>query len=305
MKQSEPTYEDHAKLMEDVLVAMAASDARMGPDIQAHFAGYRDSLTEIKRQFNRLHINLDDLDHPRVLPQESYAVFGAGSEGSCELVKVRKLGFFESQKLRMLKVATNAPLCSVEARTVLHSGKTSSHDPILFWYGGGDKRWHPLNAGRYSKPSGKTKTKTNFRTGQWRQSEEVVSTVQPYPEMLVSYQYGLRICWHLRISMPESPAILVATDPIGVRELLRMRDVPEGRTRREALRHWVKEHWRQNRKDESIEHRVREHIRGADSCDWFGLWCRILPSATDHEIAQQSKNQGKAWRRNVAYRKSR
>ena len=39
-----------------------------------------------------------------------------------------------------------------------------------------------------------------------------------------------------------------------------MRDLPEGKDRREALLTWVGDHWRQNRHDPDIEIYVRKHL---------------------------------------------
>lgn len=79
--------------------------------------------------------------------------------------------------------------------------------------------------------------------------------------------------------------ITFPTDPIGVREVFRLRDIPDGRERRAALRHWVSEHWRLNPQDASEEVKVREHLRGGTEFSWSGLRCRITPS--DDDLARE------------------
>jgi hypothetical protein len=45
----------------------------------------------------------------------------------------------------------------------------------------------------------------------------------------------------------DEPRARFVTDPFGVREVFRLRDVPPGKQRRAALLHWVRAHWRQRR----------------------------------------------------------
>jgi hypothetical protein len=85
------------------------------------------------------------------------------------------------------------------------------------------------------------------------------------------------------------PRARFVTDPIGVRAAFRLRDIPAGKTRRAALRHWVQEHWRK-RRDPSKEDRafVREYLRGATHFGWSGLSCQIEPSKEDQRRAKAS-----------------
>ena len=60
-----------------------------------------------------------------------------------------------------------------------------------------------------------------------------------------------------------------------------MRERDRKGDRRAALAHWVSEHFRQSRKSDEM-HKVREHLRGSVSCDWYGLEVCIEPSADDY-----------------------
>lgn len=75
--------------------------------------------------------------------------------------------------------------------------------------------------------------------------------------------------------------ISLATDAVGAKEVFRLRDIPDGRARRSALRHWVSEHWRLDVRDVNEELLVREHLRGQRDFSWSGLQCRITPSDLD------------------------
>lgn len=103
-------------------------------------------------------------------------------------------------------------------------------------------------------------------------------------------QFIRRYDWRVSLGYVGCPSIAFITDPIGVREVFRLRDIPEGRSRRAALRHWVKEHWRSSRTDPAEEVKVREHLRGATEFTWNGLRCRVVPSAFDRERSQTQRN---------------
>lgn len=77
------------------------------------------------------------------------------------------------------------------------------------------------------------------------------------------------------------PSLTLLTDPTGVKEFWKLRDIPEGRKRRAALLHWVESHWRQNRKDPDVEGYVRKHLRGQQELTQGEFSAKITPSETD------------------------
>lgn len=79
----------------------------------------------------------------------------------------------------------------------------------------------------------------------------------------------------------RKPGVMLFTDATGVKDFFRFRDVPEGKKRRDALLHWVTDHWRQNRRDPEIENYVREFLRGSREFSWHGLSGTIELPKTD------------------------
>lgn len=88
--------------------------------------------------------------------------------------------------------------------------------------------------------------------------------------------------WSVLLGEEGIPRARFVTDCIGVREAFRLRHVPPGKDRRAALRHWVRQHWRQKRTEaEPDKTWVRAHMRGAVDFRWNGLSCRVEPSRED------------------------
>lgn len=107
---------------------------------------------------------------------------------------------------------------------------------------------------------------------------------------LLGFALALRYEWSVWIGYNEGPRVRFLTDPLGVREIFRLRDIPSGRDRRAALRHWVSAHARRRHPDMNGEALawVRRHMRGATDFTWNGLRCRIQPDAYELEqIAAQ------------------
>lgn len=91
-----------------------------------------------------------------------------------------------------------------------------------------------------------------------------------------------RYHWSVLLGEGNSPRARFITDLTGAREAFRLRDLPEGKQRRAALRHWVMEHWRKRRTpSEGDRSWVRQHLRGATSFVWNGLRCEMQPPEKD------------------------
>lgn len=93
--------------------------------------------------------------------------------------------------------------------------------------------------------------------------------------------------WAVALGLEGAPSIRFVTDPTGIKEAWRVRDLPEGRDRREALMTWVSDHWRQSRYDPDMETYVRKHLRGALSFEWRGMQGEIIPAPYDIEKRDQ------------------
>lgn len=105
---------------------------------------------------------------------------------------------------------------------------------------------------------------------------------------LLDYQIGQAIelrreyLWSVVIGEEGIPRARFSTDPIGIREAFRLRDIPPGKARRAALRHWVREHWRKNRTTSAADRAfISAYLRGATLFTWDGLSCEIQPSRDD------------------------
>lgn len=114
------------------------------------------------------------------------------------------------------------------------------------------------------------------------------------PRIAMAHGFALRrqYMWSVLLGSDEgTPRARFMTDPVGAREAFRLRDLPPGKERRAALRHWVRSHWRK-RRDLDEPHRawVREHLRGAENFTWNGLRCQISPSGEDMAKAMRAKS---------------
>lgn len=101
-------------------------------------------------------------------------------------------------------------------------------------------------------------------------------------ELAIGLALRHRYEWSVSIGEPGGPSFRFATDASGVRALLAERDKgPQGR--REALRGWVVDHWRQSRRDADSEIYVRKHLRGGEAFTWRGYAAEWRPSQFDVE----------------------
>lgn len=110
--------------------------------------------------------------------------------------------------------------------------------------------------------------------------------------------------WQVRLRFaPKTASISLLTDPVGVRDVFRFRDVPEGKERRDALAHWVRDHWRQKRDDPDAEIYVREYLRGQRSFSWHGLNVEIAIPHSDIIRLEQGRERRKRMTLEQAMRK--
>lgn len=90
--------------------------------------------------------------------------------------------------------------------------------------------------------------------------------------------------WAVALGLEGSPSVRFATDPTGIKDIFRIRDLPEGRDRRAALMTWVEDHWRQDRTDPELEGYVRKHLRGLTSFTWQGMAGEVIPAQFDMDM---------------------
>jgi len=106
----------------------------------------------------------------------------------------------------------------------------------------------------------------------------------------LGWQFSRYYNWTVYLSFEGWSGLSFRTDPIGAREIFRLRDIPEGKKRRTALKHWVCEHYRKNRSISEVEKvKVIKHLRGANEFTWNGLKCKIMPSQYDLDLIDKLK----------------
>lgn len=136
--------------------------------------------------------------------------------------------------------------------------------------------------------------------GKWVEAKHMVlqqkkkETYQAHTMGLIStgLALSLRYQWTVWLGHKDGPRVRLLSDPTGAREVFRLRDIPQGRERRAALRNWVTDHWRKSRKAEDDAAWVARHLRGAMDFDWNGLRCRIQPPDFDVEKIHKAAESG-------------
>jgi len=120
-------------------------------------------------------------------------------------------------------------------------------------------------------------------------------------QALIGVQFGQRYHWSVELGYAGLPQIRIPTDPVGAREVFRLRDLPEGASRRTALRHWVRSHWRR-RSEGGDPVLVRDFLRGQTAFTWNGLRCSLRPSRFDLERDEAFKALSSAARKDARSR---
>jgi hypothetical protein len=99
--------------------------------------------------------------------------------------------------------------------------------------------------------------------------------------MHLGMQFSARYDWHVRLGLPGAPRLSLPCSPEEARALFKTRDLPPGKERRAALRHWVSEHMRGRGTDEPVA--VRQHLRGSTEFTLDAIQCELVPSDFDRE----------------------
>lgn len=139
--------------------------------------------------------------------------------------------------------------------------------------GGGGDRWIPF-------PIPDTigaRTFKRFSAGRWQEYEVVDRTEQGHHGLAIAHGPSLAaliercadLFWSVSVTSHGcSAAVRFMTGAEGVKGFFTMREANE-RGRRDALRHWVRQHTRRLDWDRTTD--VRRHLRGKTEFDWFGL----------------------------------
>lgn len=123
---------------------------------------------------------------------------------------------------------------------------------------------------------------------------------------LCSIAQNLGSFWQVRARFDSvCPSLTLLTDPTGVKEFWKLRDVPEGKKRRSALLHWVEDHWRKHRHDPDVEVYVRKHMRGQQVLRQGKMVAKIIPAVSDYMDAAKAARIRKEMRKRKLDRRKR
>lgn len=117
-------------------------------------------------------------------------------------------------------------------------------------------------------------------------SDEEVSVVI---QLALGFQFSARYDWSVLIGLNNYPRIRFATDPEGVRDVFKFRDMLDGEHRRAALCHWVESHYRRTGRGRPDVRIIEAYLRGKTDFVWNGLRCSIEPSPYDLEQYKKGK----------------
>jgi hypothetical protein len=102
--------------------------------------------------------------------------------------------------------------------------------------------------------------------------------------MLVSVAFTRDVVWRVVFKGPHGISVSLSTDTAGAMAAFRNRQPNETSGRRDALRHWVRQHHRAKHVDEGDEPQkviVRQHLRGRTPFRWCGIDCELVVSPFD------------------------
>lgn len=163
---------------------------------------------------------------------------------------------------------------------VFDSGKYASARGYLAFVNG---RWVEAD-------TGKSWSNNNSETGHWQWSGPAKkidgeTELQGAVRACLGLQFSRRYEWVVELEGLSGTSIGFATDPIGAKEIFRLRGIPTGKDRRSALRNWVREHYRKRRNAPGEKSKVRAHLRGATEFVWGDLKCTIHPAQYDLDVS--------------------
>lgn len=103
-------------------------------------------------------------------------------------------------------------------------------------------------------------------------------------QVLLGVQFTRDLLWRVVFKSPCGFSLSLSTDVAGAMAAFRNREPNIVTGRREALRHWVRQHHRIIRShadDEAQSVIVREHLRGRTPFRWMGMDCELVVSPFD------------------------
>lgn len=207
----------------------------------------------------------------------SAATLGKDEEVSTCIVRVRRVGLDEVRGYRI----TSPHITRLDVALIYHDGRLRTFRELLSWAGNG--LWLPVPVAGWSNAA----------------DESSHTEIRQVVNMALGVAFTRRYDWRVTVGL-NRPVLSFPTDPAGVLAAFRARDKPEGKGRRDPLRHWVERHWRRNSSEgtetaegtetEVSKTEVREHLRGGIKFNMGGYSWEITPSEFDLERASKAKS---------------
>jgi hypothetical protein len=148
---------------------------------------------------------------------------------------------------------------------------------------GMEKRWDNINVAPMSWRNRGSKDKADF----------VHDTIS----LMITQALETRYQWHVAFGgRKHGLRIVLPTNPTGALKLFKDRELTAGKSRREALRHWVENFIRDDDVHGSVY--VRDHLRGNTEFTWNGMETELMVSAFDLEKNEAFKSEAQYWRAN-------
>lgn len=143
------------------------------------------------------------------------------------------------------------------------------------------KEWVPVGAkGQYFHFAQSKTCDGNIVNFGVTDGEGITSTCN----MLLGLSFTRDLVWRVVFKGPSGISVSLSTDTAGAMAAFRNRQPNESTGRREALRHWVRQHYRSRHVDEGEEPEkviVRQHLRGRTPFRWCGIDCELVVSPFD------------------------
>lgn len=115
--------------------------------------------------------------------------------------------------------------------------------------------------------------------------------------VMLGMQFTRDVVWRVVFRSPTGISLSISTDTAGAMAAFRNREPNEKSGRRDALRHWVRQHYRERPVDEGDEPQrviVRQHLRGRTPFRWLGIDCELVVSPFDIRRNERFKQERKA-----------
>lgn len=106
------------------------------------------------------------------------------------------------------------------------------------------------------------------------------------PSVLIGHVLRQRYEWSAIFHFPTGLRLRFGCSAEAALELFKDRAIGDDETRRRAILHWVRKHWRKNKFSQAAAaSEIRRHLRGTTLINWRGLDVTIVPAMHEIETA--------------------